>query len=56
MKLVNLNVDQMQVFVIINKVGMKINSGVNVKNLQLKTVVIKDLFEILVTVNVNVTD
>ena len=32
MKLVNVNVDQMQVFVIINKDGMKINADVNVKN------------------------
>ena len=32
MKLVSLKVDQMLVFVIINKVGMKINAGVNVKN------------------------
>ena len=31
MKLVNANVDQMQVFVIINKDGMKINVGVNVE-------------------------
>ena len=32
MKLVNTNVDQIQVFVIINKYGMKINVGVNVEN------------------------
>ena len=32
MKLVNTNLDQMQVFVIINNVGMKINADVNVKN------------------------
>ena len=32
MKLVNVIVDQMQVFVIINKEGMKINAAVNVKN------------------------
>ena len=31
MKLVNANVDLMQVFVIINKDGMKINAGVNVE-------------------------
>ena len=31
-KLVNANVDQIQVFVIINKDGMKINAGVNVEN------------------------
>ena len=32
MKIVSANVDQMQVFVIINKDGMKINADVNVKN------------------------
>ena len=32
MKRVNANVDQMQVFVIINKVGKKINAGVNAKS------------------------
>ena len=32
MKLVNVNVDQMQLFVIINNVGIKINVDVNVKN------------------------
>ena len=44
----------MQVFVIISNVGMKINARVNVKHLLIKTVVIKDLFGILVIVNVNV--
>ena len=51
MKHVNLNVDQMQLFVIIN-VGIKINGDVNVKNYLIKTYVIKDLFGILVIVNV----
>ena len=32
MKRVSVNVDQMQLFVIINNVGMKINADVNVKN------------------------
>ena len=32
MKLVNVNVDQMQVFVIVNNAGMKINVDVNAKN------------------------
>ena len=32
MKRVNANADQMQVFVIINKVGKKINAGVNAKS------------------------
>ena len=31
-KCVSVNVDQMQLFVIINNVGMKINADVNVKN------------------------
>ena len=31
-KRVNVNVDLMQVFVIINNVGMMINGGVNAKN------------------------
>ena len=50
MKLVNANVGQMQVFVTINKGGMKINAGVNAKNWLIKELVIKDLFEILVIV------
>ena len=41
-------------FVIINIVGMKISGGVNVKNWLIKVVAIKDLFGMLVTVNVNV--
>ena len=32
MKRVSVNVDQMQAFVIINKVGMMINAGVTAKN------------------------
>ena len=32
MKHVNVYVDQIELFVIINNVGMKINIGVNVKN------------------------
>ena len=43
----------MEVFVIINNVGMKINAGVNVKNWLIKVVVIKDLFGMLVIVNGN---
>ena len=49
----NANVGQMQVFVIITKDGMKIKTDVNVKNELIKVVVIKDLFGILATVNVN---
>ena len=44
----------MQVFVIVNNVGIMINAGVNVKNWLTKGYVTKDLFEILVIVNVNV--
>ena len=47
-KLVGANVDYMQVFVTVNSVGIKIIADVNLKN------VIKDLFGILATVNVNV--
>ena len=44
----------MQVFVIINKGRIKIAADVNVKNWLTKEYVIKDLFGILVIVNVNV--
>ena len=44
----------MQLFVIINSVGMKINVDVNLKNLLIKGYVIKDLFEIPVVVSVDV--
>ena len=54
MKLVNANVDQMQVFVIINNAGIMINADVNAKNLLIKEYVIKDLLGILVIVNVSV--
>ena len=47
MKLENVNVDYMQVFVIIKKDGIKINADVNVKNWLTKEGVIKDLFGIL---------
>ena len=42
----------MQVFVIINKDGMKINADVNAKNWLTKEYVIKDLIGILAIVNV----
>ena len=42
-KLVNVDVDQMQVFVITNNVGIKINIDVNVKNQLKKEDVIQDL-------------
>ena len=54
MKLVNVNVIYMQVFVIINKAEIKINTDVNGKNGLIKEVAIKDLFGILANVNVNV--
>ena len=54
MNLKSANVDLMQVFVIINKDGMKINADVNGKNWLKKEYVIKDLIGILAVVNVNV--
>ena len=53
MKRVNANVDQMQVFVTINKGGMKVNADVKAKNLLIKVYAVKDLFGIQVIVNVN---
>ena len=43
----------MQVFIMINNVGIMINADVNVKNWLTKVYVIKDLFGILATVNVS---
>ena len=43
----------MQVFVIINNVGIILNADVNVKNRLTKEYVIKDLFRILTIANVN---
>ena len=43
MKLVSANVDQMQVFRIMNKDGMKVNADVNAKNWLTKEYVIKKL-------------
>ena len=51
MKLVSANVDYMQVFVTLNKDGMKINADLNEKNWLTKEYLIKSLSEI---VNVNV--
>ena len=53
MKQVNVNGDLLQVFVIIGKVGMKMNAGVNAKNNMIKVLVIKDLLGIQVIVSVN---
>ena len=44
----------MKVFVTVNNIGIKINVDVNVKNSLTMEDVIKDLFGILVIVNVNV--
>ena len=44
----------MQVFVLINEYGMKINADVNVKNWLIKECGTKDLSGIQVIVNVNV--
>ena len=44
----------MQVFVIINNVGIKMNADVNAKNILTKEDVVKDLLGILVIVIVNV--
>ena len=46
MKLVNANVDQMQIFVIVNSVEIITNTDVNAKNWLRKKYVIKDLFGI----------
>ena len=51
MKFVNINLDQMQVFVMINNVGIMINADVNEKNSLAKEYVIKDLFGVQVIVN-----
>ena len=56
MKLVKVNVYQMQVFVIINNVGIKINADMNAKNWFTKADVTKDLFGILEIVIVNVVN
>ena len=45
---------RMQVFVIINKVAMMINADGDIKNQLIKEIVMKDLFGILVIVNMNV--
>ena len=44
----------MQLYVIINNVGIKINADVNVKNWLTKVYVIKDMYGILVIMSVNV--
>ena len=44
----------MQVFAIINSVGIMINGGVDVKNWLIKVYAIMDIFAILVILNVNV--
>ena len=54
MKLVSAYVDQIKLFVIVNKDGMKINVDVNAKNKLIKVYVIKDMFGIQVIMSVNV--
>ena len=53
-KHVGVNVDWMQVFVIINNIGIMINVDVNVKNWLLKVYAIKDMLGTLLIVSVNV--
>ena len=55
-KRVNVYAHQMQLFVITNNAGMKINVGMNVKNYLIKVYVIKDFFGIQVIGNVNVVN
>ena len=50
MKRVSENIDQMKVFVTINKVGMMINVDASINNQLIKVYVIEDIFGILVTV------
>ena len=52
MKLVCVNVDYIQVFVMIDKVGIMINANVSVKNELIKVDVMMDLFGILVRMDV----
>ena len=54
MKLVSVNVEYMQMFVMIKNAGTKINVDVNVKNWFTKKDLIKDLCGILVIVNMGV--
>ena len=54
MKLVSVNVEQMQAFVTINNVEIMINLHANVNNGLIKIYAIQDLSGILVHVNVNV--
>ena len=54
MKLINANADYMQVFVIIKNVGIMKNVHANVKKWLINEDVTKNLFEILVFVNLNV--
>ena len=53
MKHLNANEDQMQVFVIIHKGGLKINADMNAKNRLTKVYATKDIFGIQVISNVN---
>ena len=50
---VSVYVDQMELFVVINNTGMKIDADVNVKNQLIKVHVTKNLFGIQVIVSLN---
>ena len=54
MKPVNVNADQIQVFVMVNNVGMMINADMNAKNSLTKGYVTGDLFAIQVILSENV--
>ena len=54
MKRVSVYVDQMQLFVIIDNVGIMINVDANVKNWLIQVYAIKDMLRIQVIVNANV--
>ena len=54
MKPVNVNADQIQVFVMVNNVGMMINADMNAKNSLAKGYVTGDLFAIQVILSENV--
>ena len=54
MKAVNVNTDQIQVFVRVSNFGMMINAGMNAKNSLIKEYATRDLFAIQVNVSVNV--
>ena len=54
MRLVRVNVDQRQVFVMIDSIGIMINANVNVNNWLIMVGVIMVFLEVLARVNMNV--